>query len=86
MVCPSRESGDLHNVPRENGVDTIADGALDVLVGALCYRGGSKDKHVKVEEEPPKWSGIDGICVGIGDGMNRECLERGEGSWICYGV
>ncbi len=24
------------NVPREDGVDTIADGAVDGLVGALC--------------------------------------------------
>ncbi len=41
------------NVPREDGVDTITDGAVDGLVGALCRCVGSKDKHVKVEEEPP---------------------------------
>ncbi len=66
------------NVPREDGVDTISDGAVDGLVGTFCRCGGSKDKHVKVEEEPPKWFGTDGMCVGSGDGMNRAWLEAEE--------
>jgi hypothetical protein len=63
------------NVPREDGVDMIVDGVVDGLVRALYHCGGSKDKYVKVEEEPPKWSGINGMCVGSGDGMNCACLE-----------
>ncbi len=63
------------NVPRKDGVDMIAYGAVDGLVGVLCCCGWSKDKHVKVEEEPLKWSVIDGMCVGSGDGMNHACLE-----------
>ncbi len=70
------------NVPREDGVDRIADGAVDGLVGALCHCGGSKDKHVKVKEEPPKQSGIDGMCIGSGDGMNHACLEAEEVGFV----
>jgi hypothetical protein len=66
------------NVPRENGVDTITDGAVDGLVGALCRHGGSKDKHVKAEEVPPKQSEINGMCAGSGDGINHACLEAEE--------
>ncbi len=70
------------NVPREDGVDTVADSAVYGLVGALCHCRGSKDKHVKVEEEPPRRSGINGMCVGSGDGMNRACLEVEEVGFV----
>ncbi len=39
-------------------------------MGELGSGGGSKDKHVKVEEEPPEGSGVNGACVGSGD-----CLD-----------
>ncbi len=55
---------------------------MDGLVGALCRCVGSKDKHVKVEEEPPKRSGIDGMWVGSGDCMNPACLEVEEVGFV----
>ncbi len=51
-------------------------------MGALCHCGGSKDKLVKIEEEPPQWIGIDGMCVGSGDGMNPACLEVEEVGFV----
>ncbi len=47
-VCRS-----LFDVAREDGVDAIADGFMDRFTGVLGSGGGSKDKHVEVEEEPP---------------------------------
>ena len=48
----------------------------------MRHCGGSKDKHVKIEEEPPQWIGIDGMCVGSGDGMNPACLEAEEVGFV----
>jgi hypothetical protein len=35
-----------------------------------------------MEEEPPKWSGINGMCVGSGDGMNPAYLEVEEVGFV----
>ncbi len=36
-------------------------------MGALGRSGGSKDKHVEVEKEPPEGGGVNGECVRGGD-------------------
>ena len=47
-------------------------------MGSLGCYGWGKDEHVEVEEEPTKWSGVDGVGVGFRDGMDCVCLELEE--------
>ena len=61
---------DVFDVAREDGVYGIVDGSMDGFTGALGNSGGSKDEHIKVEEEPPEGGGVDGECVHGGD-----CLD-----------
>jgi hypothetical protein len=42
---------DVFNITRDDGVDAIVDDFMDRFMGALGSGGGSKDKHVEVEEE-----------------------------------
>ncbi len=50
---------DVFNVARVDGVDAIADGAIDGFMGLFGSSGGSKDKHIKVEEKSPEGGGVD---------------------------
>ncbi len=48
----------------------IADSFVDRPMGALGSGGGSKNKHVGVEEEPPEGGGVNGECV-----CSADCLD-----------
>jgi hypothetical protein len=61
---------DVFNVTREDGIDAVADGFMDRFMRALGSGGGSKDKYIKVEEEPPERGGVNGECIHGGD-----CLD-----------
>ena len=58
---------DVFNVASKDGVYAIVDGSMDEFTVVLGSSGGSKDKHVEVEEEPPEGGGVDG-CGG-------DCLD-----------
>ncbi len=61
---------DVFDVARVDGIDAIPDGSMDGFVVAFGGSGGSKDKHIKVEEDPPEGGGVDGECICIGDGLD----------------
>ncbi len=53
----------------------IVDGFMDRLMGALGSGGGSKDEHVKLEEEPPEGGGVNGECIHSGDCLDGVVLK-----------
>ncbi len=61
---------DVFDVARVDGVDAIPDGSMDGFVGVFDGSGGSKDKHIKVEEDPPEGGGVDGEWIWVGDGLD----------------
>ena len=61
---------DIFNVVRVDGVDAVPDGSMDGFVGTFGSSGGSKEKHIKVEEKPPEGGEVNGECICIGDGLN----------------
>ena len=74
----------VFDVAREDGVNAVADGAMDGVVGSLSCGGWCKDNHVKVEEEPPKWGGINGVGVRVGDGVDRVGLKTEEVGFVAF--
>ena len=74
----------VFDVAGEDGINAVADCAMDGVVGALLFCRWCKDEHIKVEEEPPKWGGIDGVCVGVGDGEDCVGLETEEVGFVAF--
>ena len=37
-----------------------------------------------MEEEPPEWSGVDGVGVGCRDGLDCVCLESEEIGFVAF--
>ncbi len=57
---------------------------MDGVVGSLSRGGRCQDKHVKVEEEPPKWGGVDGVGLRVGDGEDRVCLKTEDVGFVAF--
>ncbi len=83
MACACHSHGvGVFDVAGEDGINAVADCAMDGVVGALLFCRWCKDEHIKVEEEPPKWGGIDGVGVSCGDGVDSVGLESEEVGFV----
>ena len=85
MACAFHSHGvGVFDVAGEDGVNAVADCAMDGVVGALLFCRWCKDEHIKVEEEPPKWGGIDGMGVCVGDGVDCVGLKTEEVGFVAF--